>query len=365
VARTDRLQTAIDRLARRAVDHVELRRQVAEVLRAQVGFDLAVVATVDPTTTMWTHCLLDGAERDEALEAAVFDNEYRHDDVLKLTDLRTAPGHIGTLAQATGGDPAASARLRDVYRPAGFDDELRLLLVDGESPWGAVCLLRSGAGTSFTEDEARALAGVGAPLAAALRRSLLHAAVEQPGALDAPPGLIMCGPDGSDTDISDEARHLLEGLGLDEVPQVVTALLAKRASGRRAEAAVPTVDGRWLAFHATGLGDRDVVIVEQVRSQHLADLIVRTRGLSPRERDVVEQVARGRSTKAIARDLFISEWTVQDHLKAIFAKFGVRSRQELVAAIFFDHYGPRHAAEDTPSPYGWYLDDPSSGVVTT
>lgn len=80
---------------------------------------------------------------------------------------------------------------------------------------------------------------------------------------------------------------------------------------------------------------------------------------------MVEQVARGRSTKAIARDLFISEWTVQDHLKAIFAKFGVRSRQELVAAIFFDHYGPRHAAEDTPSPYGWYLDDPSSGVVTT
>jgi DNA-binding CsgD family transcriptional regulator len=174
--------------------------------------------------------------------------------------------------------------------------------------------------------------------------------------LDAPPGLILCGPYGAVTDMSDEARHLVGSLGTGEIPQVVAALRAKLAVGERAEAAVPARDGRWLAFHATTMVGQEVVIVEQVRSHRLADLIVRARGLTARERDVVELVARGRSTREIAQALFISEWTVQDHLKAVFAKFDVRSRQELVATMFFDHYGPRHAAEDTPSPYGWYLE---------
>ena len=36
----------------------------------------------------------------------------------------------------------------------------------------------------------------------------------------------------------------------------------------------------------------------------------------------------------------ITEHTVQDHLKAIFDKFGVHSRGQLVAAIFGGHYLP-------------------------
>lgn len=360
----ERLDRAVDRLDGVVTDHVSLRRALADLLRRHLGYELGVVATVDPTTTMWTHCLLDGMDRDERLEAAVFDNEYCVADVLKLTDLRRLPGRVGTLQAVTGGDLSASVRLREIYRPAGFDDELRLLLADGDSAWGVVCLLRSGA--AFSEEETRALAAVGPRVAVMLRRSLLHAAVQRPDALEAPPGLLVCGADGTVVDVSDEARHLLAGSGPDEIPQVVTALLAKRAAGERAEAALPTVDGRWLAFHATRLGDRDVVIVEQVRTQRLAELIVRAHGLSLRERDVVEAVARGLSTKEIAARLFISEWTVQDHLKAIFAKFAVRSRQELVAAVFFDHYGPRHAAEDTPSPYGWYLEgEPDEGRTTS
>ena len=56
-------------------DHVVLREQASAVLRSELGFDLAVWATVDPTTVMWTSCVLDGAPRDEDLEIGVFANE--------------------------------------------------------------------------------------------------------------------------------------------------------------------------------------------------------------------------------------------------------------------------------------------------
>jgi hypothetical protein len=47
---------------------------------------------------------------------------------------------------------------------------------------------------------------------------------------------------------------------------------------------------------------------------------------------------QGRSTKEIAATLFLSAYTVQDHLKAIFNKTGVRTRNELVGQIFLEHY---------------------------
>jgi two-component system, NarL family, nitrate/nitrite response regulator NarL len=51
-------------------------------------------------------------------------------------------------------------------------------------------------------------------------------------------------------------------------------------------------------------------------------------GLTPREQQVLEQLAEGLSNKQIARNLDLSEGTVKVHVKHVLKKLGMRSRLE-------------------------------------
>jgi DNA-binding NarL/FixJ family response regulator len=53
--------------------------------------------------------------------------------------------------------------------------------------------------------------------------------------------------------------------------------------------------------------------------------------LSPRELEVLQRLAVGKSNKEIGAELFISEGTVKTHIKSIFGKLDVVSRTEAVA----------------------------------
>jgi DNA-binding NarL/FixJ family response regulator len=57
-----------------------------------------------------------------------------------------------------------------------------------------------------------------------------------------------------------------------------------------------------------------------------------TTQLTDREQEVMRSVARGLSNGQIARELFLSEKTVKNHLNRIYVKLGFRSRAEAVAA---------------------------------
>ncbi len=66
-------------------------------------------------------------------------------------------------------------------------------------------------------------------------------------------------------------------------------------------------------------------------------------------------VCRGLSTREIAERLYITMNTVQDHLKSIFDKVGVRSRRELVASILQEQYLPRAMARQPVGPSGFFV----------
>lgn len=72
---------------------------------------------------------------------------------------------------------------------------------------------------------------------------------------------------------------------------------------------------------------------ERLMGSASTDAIDGLEQLTPRERDVALEVARGATNKEAARRLDISERTVKAHLGAVFEKLGVRDRLQLVLAL--------------------------------
>jgi DNA-binding CsgD family transcriptional regulator len=191
-------------------------------------------------------------------------------------------------------------------------------------------------------------------LAEGLRREVLldHAATGPADGEDAA-GVAVLAPDGSTAFTDEVAAAWIDELGGDgSLPPVVSAVATQAravaagpaADGRIARARVRAASGRWLVVRASVLGDEPdaqvAVMIEPARPHELAPLVADAYGLTEREREVTQLVARGLPTDAIAARLHLSPWTVQDHLKAIFEKVGVTTRGELVARVFFQERAP-------------------------
>jgi DNA-binding CsgD family transcriptional regulator len=249
-------------------------------------------------------------------------------------------------------------------------DELRAAFVEEGVARGGAAFYRHQDAPDFEQREAIFLAAVGPLFAEGLRRAILISSIATEAAPEAPGLILLSEGDGVET-MTPAAEHWLADLSASPaqdaaaLPDIVYAVASRArrigsgmAGGNElARARVRTASGRWVVLHGSRLDDgRAAIIVEPARPPEIAPLIVDAYGLSERERDVTQLVLQGLSTAEIAGTLFLSPYTVQDHLKAIFDKVDVRSRRQLVATIFFEHYAPRMGVGDNLGSGGWFAE---------
>lgn len=110
---------------------------------------------------------------------------------------------------------------------------------------------------------------------------------------------------------------------------------AIRLSGRPRDAREPLRLALELAVHSgsnrLAAQAHGELLAAGVRPRRVA--VTGVDALTPAERRVAELAAAGRSNRAIAEQLFISEKTVEGHLGKVYDKLGVRSRGQLPALI--------------------------------
>ncbi|WP_291418479.1 helix-turn-helix transcriptional regulator [Actinophytocola sp.] len=92
-------------------------------------------------------------------------------------------------------------------------------------------------------------------------------------------------------------------------------------------------DGLWVTLRTARLGTDIAVTIEETSPAARVSLFTRAFGLSARETELLGHLVRGSDTRAVAARMFLSEHTVQDHLKSIFAKTSARSRRTLLARV--------------------------------
>jgi DNA-binding CsgD family transcriptional regulator len=88
---------------------------------------------------------------------------------------------------------------------------------------------------------------------------------------------------------------------------------------------------RWVTVKASRLGTDIAVAIEPSTAADRLDMYARACGLTRRESEVLALLSEGLDTRQIAERIVVSEHTASDHLKAILAKTGARTRQLLLA----------------------------------
>ncbi|MDQ3305744.1 MAG: helix-turn-helix transcriptional regulator [Actinomycetota bacterium] len=257
---------------------------------------------------------------------------------------------VALLRKATEEQRERSLVWRELLSRYGVNDVASLVLRDRFGCWAFLELWRIDSGDRFTDAEADFLTGMAGPVTGALRRcqartfDLATSAPERTG-----PVVLVLSPEievRAQTPETEEYLRILVPPDVDRQPipsgayNVAAQLLAVESGvdDHPPSARVHLADGVWLTLRAARIGvtvpsnERDIAVtIESTTPTERMALFVRANGLSAREAELLRHLATGSDTRLIAERMFLSEHTVQDHLKSVFAKTAAHNRRTLLA----------------------------------
>jgi DNA-binding CsgD family transcriptional regulator len=335
-------------LAEATLDGEEARREAIGILRRAIGFERWCWPLTDPTSALATGGIAEFDLWPSLPRIAVLEE---HGDITSKPGLVLGRRASVALSAATDGDLARSRRWRECLAPYGVGDELMGVCRDRHGCWGSVELMRDSDDAAFEEEDVRLLHELAPTLGALLRRSRLHDAWadrEAPRPLPAATLIVDANlrPAGRTPAFGDWLAELPPGGAGDEaemlppaVYEIATRVLTPpdAANGLPASVRIRTPTGRRAVLEGAPLegaeGGGVAITVRTATAEEVFDLRCKAHDLTRRERQLAALMLGGLATRQLAEALCISPYTVQDHLKGIFAKTGVRSRRELTAHL--------------------------------
>jgi DNA-binding CsgD family transcriptional regulator len=354
----------VKRLCYAGLDAPTLLREVASRLGRVVPFEAYCVTSNDPLSGLLTHMAGEGPVNDKQLFRTYLEHIYFEEDLDAQRRMVRNHFPVALLSEVTEGKLERAMRCREITSPSGLGYELLGVCSVGQEQQGGICLLRERGRPDFDAREVALLHRIIPHLSSGLKVAVLAKQASAQPEDERVPGVLVLDDRGQVVqhteaavrwlrDLADLGDGWLEGEGL---PAPVWTVVGALRKALRPETdgdlnGVPSVhvqtrSGRWLTFHGArttsqpGRGGETMVIIEPSRPQELAWLRVAAYGLSARERAVVDLVMQGASTKEISQALYISEYTVQEHLSNVFDKVGVRGRRALIRRLFFDNLYP-------------------------
>ncbi|HYI32317.1 MAG TPA: LuxR C-terminal-related transcriptional regulator [Glaciibacter sp.] len=317
----------------------ELHAAAIERISRDVSTELTCWATIDPETLVISNMTSGETRIPAGYDSLLADAEYSADQPHTFAAMARRKEVVMRLSDVELREKSRSARFQNVWRPLGMDQELRVLFLSDGACWGAAGMVRSG--KDFTEREVEYLTTV-APVIAGATRLAVRSEVTRRSS-GAGPAIVVLDSRGELRSITTEARQWRERLE-DIEPGRFLLIMRIMARGVQSSASggfrarIRDAQGQWALMRASTLidregGDQIVVTIDAVAGEQLTGMLLTAYGLSPREKEVCREVIAGHPTTHIAQHLYVSTNTVQDHLKSVFAKTGVRSRGELVARL--------------------------------
>jgi DNA-binding CsgD family transcriptional regulator len=360
----ERVFAEIKRLCLMGLDPTTLRQRFTERLGRAVPYEGYVAFTMDPSSGLITHAIVEemGSERTTRLflEHVLFE-----DDILEFNWMARNRLPVGLLSEATGGKLEHALRYREVIGPAGFGYELRGAFTTGATElWGGLCLAREKGRPDFDARAVAFIRRVAPHLGAGLRAATFQQELHDDQVSDDAAGVLVLDQWGTVVQHNAAAERRLQELGDlggrwregEGLPAPIWAVLGALKRALKPETdrdlnsspqlRVRARSGRWLTLQAsrTELSpvrpSESVVIIAPAGPKEVLRLTAIGYGLTPREQEVVDLAVRGASTKQISQALYISEYTVKDHLSNIFEKVGVRGRRALVKQLYLNTIFP-------------------------